>query len=432
MVKGALEKHLKAEVQPVRYGFFDTFRFIMPFGTRDAPVRRVIRELRDARAEYPDAHISVIAHSFGTYALNKALKELDIKLHRIILCGCIIPEGFRRAEHKAQLGSDPILNDCGTRDIWPVLAKAVTWGYGATGTFGFGTRGVRDRFNNFLHGDYFNQDFVEQYWVPFLSDGSIIETKWEEKRPTTPYWLSLLSVMPIRWFLSLALCWLIYLSGADGLRRIWDAEVFIDRSKNIRYYSSHVVLSGTEEECRQTRCRISYHDTAFLSGPKGADLSYEGRAMTSGRIISMKTNPPHEIMNPNQWPDNPTVLMFRIPPASAGDRVLQIAGELQAEATFSAESGKVGPHFPYDTRYAVFLLDIRGLRFELKNLEAQIEVRRDDGKLVAGYSSPKLTILEDGKLILATASNLVAGSSLYVKWGKGKSPGAAHAVGDRR
>src|SRR5207244_3865633 len=108
---------------------------------RQGPVQRVVRELRDLRASHPTARISVVAHSFGTYALVKALEEPDIRLNRVILCGCIVPEEFRRARHEAQLGADSILNDCGTHDIWPVLAKSLTWGYGATGTFGFGTVG---------------------------------------------------------------------------------------------------------------------------------------------------------------------------------------------------------------------------------------------------------------------------------------------------
>ena len=83
---------------------------------------RLLRELRDLRGQNPTARISAIAHSFGTYALTKALEEPDIRLHRVIFCGCIVKDTFRRARHEAQPGKDPILNDCGTHDILPVLA----------------------------------------------------------------------------------------------------------------------------------------------------------------------------------------------------------------------------------------------------------------------------------------------------------------------
>ena len=199
MVSAVLEKEATARVVTIKYGFFDVFRFLSPFVTRHGPVRRIVRELRDLRTLFPTAHISVIAHSFGTYGLVEALLEPDLSLHRVLFCGCIVPENFRRAPYRAQLGPDDLLNDCGTHDIWPVLAKALTWGYGATGTFGFGTVGVHDRFNKFAHGDYFDEAFVRDFWAPFIRDGEIRGTEWERKRTTPPYWLSLLAWLPLRW-----------------------------------------------------------------------------------------------------------------------------------------------------------------------------------------------------------------------------------------
>jgi hypothetical protein len=418
MVAGVLERELSVEVQPIRYGFFDTLRFLSPWFTRQAPIERVIRELRDIRSDYPNANISAICHSFGTYALVEALKQPDIKLSRLILCGCIVTDQFRRAGHKAQLGPDLILNDCGTHDIWPILAKSATWGYGATGTFGFGTRGIRDRFNKFGHGDYFTEEFVRDYWVPFLRSGEIRETAWERNRTPSPYWYSLLQWLPLRWVFATVLAVGIFSGLSLAMQHYLNLDIDLYSQKTLKYYSSYVTLAGTSEECRRAKCRITYHDSAFLVGPRGAELSYEGRAMTSGRILSMRTSPPYEVMNPNQWPDNPTVLMFKISPASRKDRILQATGELLAEATFSSESGKVGPHLPYDARYVVFVLDLRGLGFELRNLEPQIETRRYDGKLLAGYASPRMTLLENGKIVVVTASNLPAGSSVYVKWGQ--------------
>jgi len=215
MVGSVLSKEAAAKVVPVRYGFLDVLKFLCPVRTRRAPVARIIREFRDLRSRSPVARISVVAHSFGTYALVKALEEPDIRLDRVILCGCIVKESFRRARFEAQLAADDILNDCGTDDIWPVLAKAVTWGYGATGTFGFGTAGVRDRFHKCGHADFFDANFVKQHWAPFLRNGEIHETSWEITRPTTPYWLSLLSWMPLRW-----IC-VVVLLGAVGLLTRW-------------------------------------------------------------------------------------------------------------------------------------------------------------------------------------------------------------------
>ena len=186
---------------PLKYGFYDLLKFLCPIRTRRAPVLRLLRELRDLRTRHPTARISAVAHSFGTYALTKALQEPDIHLYRVILCGSIVKDSFRRARFAAQLGPDDILNDCGTHDKLPVLAKSVSWGYGATGTFGFGTVGVRDRYSKFGHSGCFEEGFVQTYWAPFIRDGTIQATEWERMRNTPPYWLSILSILPLRWAL---------------------------------------------------------------------------------------------------------------------------------------------------------------------------------------------------------------------------------------
>jgi pimeloyl-ACP methyl ester carboxylesterase len=211
MIASVFKSKTDALVQPIRYGYFSALGFLSPLFTRTFPIKRITRELQDIRADNPNAKISVIAHSFGTYALLNVLKDPAIRLHRIVLCGSIVPTSFRRAQFKAQLDDSPILNDCGTHDIWPVLAQSLTWGYGATGTFGFGTFGVHDRFNKFGHSDYFDANFVETYWVPFISDGTILPTDWEKVRRTPPAWQSILAWLPLQWiFLIAVLGWASY------------------------------------------------------------------------------------------------------------------------------------------------------------------------------------------------------------------------------
>lgn len=215
MVANVIETETGAQVQPIKYGYFDIARFLFPFLTRRAPIRRIVREYRDLKLRHPGARISVIAHSFGTYALTKALEEPDLVFHRIILCGSIVRDDFRVALHRDQIGSDPILNDCGTHDAWPAFAKSISWGYGATGTFGFGAAGIRDRFSKFSHSSYFRREFVRDYWIPFLKEGKIVGTAWEidPERKAPPYWQSLLAAVPTRWLAVLlafgGLAWLV-------------------------------------------------------------------------------------------------------------------------------------------------------------------------------------------------------------------------------
>ncbi len=185
------------KVIPVRYGYFNMFRFLTPVLTRRGPIRLLARELRDIRKQFPDARLTIIAHSFGTYATAQVLDDAtDIEIDRLILCGSIIPQDFRWDKVADQVRHE-ILNDCGTRDIWPVMAKFMTWGFGPSGTFGFGKSRVRDRFHNFQHSDFFDRAFVERFWVPYLVDGTIAHSDWELERPTPPWWQSLLSILKL-------------------------------------------------------------------------------------------------------------------------------------------------------------------------------------------------------------------------------------------
>ncbi|CAH2402715.1 hypothetical protein MES5069_350017 [Mesorhizobium escarrei] len=87
------------------------------------------------------------------------------------------------------------------QDSWPVFVAAITFGYGATGAYGFGRPDVVDRWHNRLaHSDFVDEDFCRKYWVPFLSDGRIVPGDLPEP---APFWLRLLSAFPIKYvFLS--------------------------------------------------------------------------------------------------------------------------------------------------------------------------------------------------------------------------------------
>jgi hypothetical protein len=114
----------------------------------------------------------------------------------MLFCGSIVQRGYRWDQLK-NLGN--VVNDCGTKDIWPVLAESTTWGYGASGTFGFGSPSIVDRFHPMRHSDYFARDFVERYWLPWICHGTLVKSSTEADRPTAPYWLSLLTVIHLKY-----------------------------------------------------------------------------------------------------------------------------------------------------------------------------------------------------------------------------------------
>lgn len=200
LIKSVLEENAGAAVEPLKYGYFDVFRFLCPIFTREAAVKEIHEKLRSVREYNRDSDISIIAHSFGTHIITSILRtDPFFKINRMILCGSVIHRRFPWSRVAHQVADKKVLNECGTRDVWPALATTVTYGYGPTGTFGFGDPKVRDRFHRTTHGGYFDAEFVRAFWVPYIVEGRIESTDWEKERPAAPLWLSILPMIPIRW-----------------------------------------------------------------------------------------------------------------------------------------------------------------------------------------------------------------------------------------
>jgi hypothetical protein len=197
------------QLHPVQagYDYLDVIRFLLPWqGLRRAPVDRVRAKLAAVCADPKIKRVSVIAHSFGTYIVGEILKSAPpIKLHRLMLCGSILPSSFDWNAHAARIDPLPdrttqfVVNDCGWKDIWPVFAESSTWGYGSAGRFGFQTPWVEDRHHAFGHSDFFADEFVRQFWLPLLAAGTI--RPGPNDRPPVSWWTHLLRVLKVRWAL---------------------------------------------------------------------------------------------------------------------------------------------------------------------------------------------------------------------------------------
>lgn len=197
MVKIELEKNSNIKVYPIGYDFLDIISFLIPICLRKKPIEKILRELRGIQFDHKNQNISVIAHSFGTYVIAKILDEhTDILIKRIILCGSVVPVGFRW--DKVRRLPNKIINDVGSKDIWPIFAKCASWGYGPSGTFGFKTHCIEDRYHNFKHSDFFSKDFINEYWKPFITSDTITKSPWTAERSTTPWFLSVIPVIPFK------------------------------------------------------------------------------------------------------------------------------------------------------------------------------------------------------------------------------------------
>lgn len=168
------------------YGRFDVARFLFPLPFfRTSIVKKVRNQIRTIRLQHPSADISIVAHSFGTYVVSRVMREeFDIIFNRVIFCGGVFPQSIPFEQFSNRF-SPPILNEVGAQDIWPAVANSVTWGYGSSGTFGFRRPLFEDRWHNDPgHSFFLTRKFCDQFWIPFMSDGTIIEG---ENSPRSPH-----------------------------------------------------------------------------------------------------------------------------------------------------------------------------------------------------------------------------------------------------
>jgi pimeloyl-ACP methyl ester carboxylesterase len=209
MVASLLREKCNLTVTPIRYGYFDVFRFLIPGSTRSRPVEIVSRELRSILRKNQPERVLVIAHSFGTYIVSKLLSENpDITIGGLILCGSVISEDFRWDINHRSVHLSRIVNDCGERDIFPNLAKSFSWGYGATGRQGFGVDSVRDRFHDLGHSGFFEREFVIKYWIPLAEKWSVLESDYEKNRGPGPWWVGIAEVFPAKTLFAVGLLFL--------------------------------------------------------------------------------------------------------------------------------------------------------------------------------------------------------------------------------
>lgn len=157
---------------PLDFGFFSALSLLMPW-SRSRKVEwfhRTYSEKFAGGGRKP----SVIAHSFGSYIVTRAmLKYDDIRFERVILCGSIVSRSYPwRAVLLARDQADAVLNEAGGRDMWAAMVEWVVSDAGASGVSGFEDtaegRLVQLIHERHAHSDYFYRQNYERRWLPFL------------------------------------------------------------------------------------------------------------------------------------------------------------------------------------------------------------------------------------------------------------------------
>lgn len=199
---GSWQEKLHHQLKDIPQIRFEKFGFnvvtaaqlVGPF--RSTPIERIVREIRTIKSQEKLAKIYVIAHSFGTYVTSKIIdKHPDIEFEKIILCGSIISRDYPWHKNARTMPKNSIVNDIGTRDIWPVIATFTTFGYGSSGRRGFQSASVTDRYFDYGHSDFFEDcnDHIAKYWRPIIETADVVHSEWGAKMPKTGLGVLLLS-----------------------------------------------------------------------------------------------------------------------------------------------------------------------------------------------------------------------------------------------
>jgi pimeloyl-ACP methyl ester carboxylesterase len=186
------------------YGRFGLVRFLLPIQFfKSWAATDIERDLREAMRDHGVDRLSVIAHSFGTFGIGWLLRHRpDIQYRHIIFCGSVLPTRFPFQFIRTDQFQS-LINEVGTRDIWPILAENITWGYGSTGAFGFRRPRIYDRYHHGVsHSAFLTANFCRHWWIPILS-GNQPEHGDKPERP--PWWLRVLDVVHVKYSLVLLL-----------------------------------------------------------------------------------------------------------------------------------------------------------------------------------------------------------------------------------
>ncbi|HYK03900.1 MAG TPA: hypothetical protein VE974_19255 [Thermoanaerobaculia bacterium] len=175
---------------PFDYKWFDALRLL----SESARDRRIdaFRDQYERLVETRGAIPSIIAHSFGSYIVTRAIEKYALEFDRVILCGSIVRRDY---PWTAQFDAVPprvqrVLNDFGGRDLWARLAVWVIKDAGQSGVHGFddeaGGRLIQRGHSWFRHSDYFYAGNYRKRWIPFLQGADPAEH--QKEHASQPNW----------------------------------------------------------------------------------------------------------------------------------------------------------------------------------------------------------------------------------------------------
>jgi len=179
-----------------RYTFVTLIMFLIPY-FRKKFANDILGAIDSMVLDYPNHKYSIIAHSFGTLIIARALENAselnsNLNIDRLILNGGIIARDYNWEQFMkgSSVKVDKILNVCGDSDFWPILSRSFVLGTGDSGAYFFSENSkkiVNIRLKKIWHSGMLTDNAYRALWGKFICN--------EE--------LPLLDALPPRWHLGL-------------------------------------------------------------------------------------------------------------------------------------------------------------------------------------------------------------------------------------
>jgi GNAT superfamily N-acetyltransferase len=168
-----------AAVDTFDYGYYDWWRFLS-CRSNWSMVDKFYSWYENSVARHHNVDLgtydklpSAIAHSFGTWIVGMAMmKHADIRFDKLVFAGSVLPRDFAWGALIARDQIGAVYNECGTKDIWPVVAARLVTGTGSAGRLGFNWYGsvVRNQhLDEFGHSDFQSRQHMVTHWKEFLT-----------------------------------------------------------------------------------------------------------------------------------------------------------------------------------------------------------------------------------------------------------------------
>ena len=308
------------------YMRFDILMFLFKNIFAHQPLRLVEGDILELQKRY---RVSVIAHSFGTWLLFKALCENGaLRVHHVILCGSVFPRAsaqWRQFKHRTGQITGDIVNFCGVRDPFPAFAELLSRDFGAAGVVGAGDPDIADSFHDVGHSGFLTSEFCSEYWVPILQSKPCAL----HPAPIKPRWY----IPPLLWAAAhrgvvLIAFGAVALAGYSFYRSeysCWLRPCYVDIVRVHNYKSSTRQPDSPRRYVNQVTFEYTYNfDRSELVFRAPADRNAVVTSLIGDSLERIKPQESSERLNTGNDVANRKFLLFKIP----------VQGR---RATFSAE-----------------------------------------------------------------------------------------------